>query len=248
MPWCTVPSCRCRGAACVQRYCNCADCDPILPVDGFDHNSTPASSISFVLASMPSTTRTAFHSSIFLTPSIAIFVFPGDNNAATSRQDELVSRPKAPRVLGRGRRSAERLLAHNLVKWSRTQRRPVTIVGALVGWSSLSLKLDQTAIALWCPTIPNCTIPASVAHLQRCDGIEGQLSVAQLRVCGSFPNPSQQGCVAAADRNRGQRQNNVAAPARGRRQRSTAHRGAGVRHRMNLRCRKHEWGGPLFKQ
>ena len=45
----------------------------------------------------------------------------------------------------------------------------------------------------------------------------------------------------------GQRWNNVAAPARlghaagGRRQRSTAPREAGVRHRKNLRCRKHEW-------
>ena len=30
-----------------QRYCNCAYCDPLLPVDGFDHNSTPTSSTFF---------------------------------------------------------------------------------------------------------------------------------------------------------------------------------------------------------
>ena len=35
--------------------------------------------------------------------------------------------------------------------------------------------------------------------LQHCDGISGQLSVARLRVCGSFPIPGQAG-VASADR------------------------------------------------
>ena len=60
--------------------------------------------------------------------------------------------------------------------------------------------IDQTAIALWCPPVPTCIIPASLALLQQCDGISGLLSVAKLRVCVSFPTPGEAG-VAAADRN-----------------------------------------------
>ena len=63
---------------CFQRYCNFADCVPLHPVDGFDHNSTPASSIILfaLLCYHPSKPRTAFHSSVFLTPSIVMFIFP----------------------------------------------------------------------------------------------------------------------------------------------------------------------------
>ena len=174
----------------------------------------------------------------------------GDNNGApTSSQNKLVSRPRAP-AYSHTEEDADLPSACSL---SASCSEPsveavVPVIEPLHVCLMVSLTFDtlsdcHRALVPCSSDLYNSSVARTSATMCWHASLDSFPSQCCASVCPFRPQARRASLQRTAT---GQRWNNVAAPARlehaagGRRQRCTAPREAGVRHRMNLRCRKHE--------